>query len=264
MNIIKRELRANLKSLLIWSGCISATIVIMMTEFEAFAGNPEMASLFDAMPEAIMTAFSLAGANMTTLSGFVSMASVYFYIMLGIFAVLLGSSIISKEERDKTSDFILTMPVSRQGVLLSKLTAAIINCMIVNGVTAATVLAAAAPYNPDNDFLKFLGLLMTALFILQLIFLSIGMCLAATVKRYKKSGYYSITVLLVTYLISIVLSLTDKIDFMKYVTPFKYFEAQYLLNHGELEVKYLIISSAIIAVGIFGTFFFYPRRDLQM
>jgi len=264
MNIIKRELRANLKSLLIWSGCITAIIAIMMTEFEAFADNPEMASLFDAMPEAIMTAFSLAGANLTTLSGFVSMASVYFYIMLGIFAVILGSSIISKEERDKTTEFILTMPVSREKIIISKLIAAIINCIAINLVTAVAILATAAVYNPDNDFLKFFGLLMAALFILQLIFLSIGMLLSAVMKRYKRSGYVSIAVLLGTYIISIVIALTDKIDFMKYITPFKYFEAQYLLNHGQLEVKYLIISSVIIAAGILGTFFFYPRRDLHM
>jgi ABC-2 type transport system permease protein len=264
MNIIKRELRANFKSLIIWSVCITAIIAMMMTEFEAYADNPEMANVLDAMPEALMTAFSMAGANLTTLRGFVGMASLYFYIMLGIFAVLLGSSIISKEERDKTAEFFLTMPVSREKVLFSKLIAAIINCIAINGVTAAAVLAASARYNPDDDFLRFLGLLMAALFILQLIFLSIGMCLSAIVKRYKRSGYYSITILLVTYMISILVALTDKIEFMKYITPFKYFEAQYLLNYGELEVKYLIISALIVAAGITGTFLFYPRRDLHM
>ncbi|MBI9109113.1 MAG: ABC transporter permease subunit [Spirochaetales bacterium] len=264
MNIIKRELRSHLRSLLIWCGSIIALIAIMMSEYEAFYDNPEMSTVLDAMPKALMVAFSMAGANLTTLSGFVSMASVYFYIMLGIFAVIIGSSIISKEERDKTAEFFLTLPVSRERVLFGKLIAAIINCILVNAVTAASLIVCAARYKPDHEFFSFMGLLMLALFILQLIFLSVGMFLAAILKRYKQSGYYSIAILFGAYIISITIGLTDKVDFLKYATPFKYFEAQYLLNHGELEVKYLIISAVIIAAGLFGTFYIYPKRDLHI
>lgn len=264
MNIIKRELRANLKSLLIWCGAMVVIIFMMMTEFEAYYDNPEMANVLDAMPEALMTAFSMTGANLTTLGGFISMASIYFYLMLTIFAVLLGSSIISKEERDKTAEFFLTMPVSRPKVMISKLIAAVINCLIFNLVTGAAILASGAPYSPDSDFFSFLRLLLSALFILQLVFLSIGVFLASVVKRYKKSGYYSIAVLMVTYIVSIIVGLTDKLDFLKLVTPFKYFEANYLLLKGQFEVKYLIISLCIIAAGTAGAFIVYPRRDLHI
>lgn len=264
MNIVLRELRANLKSLLIWSGCIAALIAVMMTEFEAYYDNPEMAGVLDAMPKALMAAFSLIGPNLTTLSGFVSIASVYFYIILGIFAVLLGSSIISKEERDKTAEFFLTLPVSRTRILSSKLIAAVINCMFIIGVTAVSLYGASIRYNPDQEFLNFLGLLMLALFIIQLIFLSIGMCMAAFIKRYKQSGNYSVAILLITYVISVVISLYSKVDFLKYITPYKYFEASSIVINGELELKYLVISAGIITAGMIGTFTFYPKRDLHI
>ena len=264
MNILKRELRANLKSLLIWSVSITALIAMMMTEFEAFANNPEMADILAAMPEALMTAFSLAGANLTTLSGFISMASMYFYIMLSIFAVMLGSSIISKEERDKTAEFFMTLPVSREKAIIGKLIAAVINCILLNGVTAAAILVSSAGYTPDDGFFKFLGLLMAALFFIQLVFLSLGMFLSSVIKRYKKSGYYSMALFFGTYILSVIVGLSEKLEFLKYLTPFKYFEAQYLLIHKEFEVKYLIISAVIIAAGLSATFFFYPRRDLHV
>lgn len=264
MNIIKRELRANMKSLLIWSGCIFAFIAMMMSEFSAYYNNPEMADILDAMPEALLKGLAMNNANLTTVSGFVSIASVYFYIMLGIFAVLLGSTIISKEERDKTVEFFLTLPVSRQKVIVSKWVAAVINCIIINLVTGLSVFATTVKYEPDNEFYTFLGLMLLAIFIIQLIFLSIGMLLAAIMKRYKKSGSYSISILLVTYILSIVVALSNKIEFMKYLTPFKYFEASYLLNESKLEGVYLLISFGIIVVAMAGTFIVYPKRDLHI
>ena len=264
MNIIKRELRANMKSLLIWICCIAVIIIMMMSEFSAYYNNPEMSAVLDSMPKALMDAFSLDSANLTTVSGFVSMTSTYFTIMLGIYAVLLGNTIISKEERDKTVEFFLTLPVSRQKVIFSKLVSAVINCIIINTATGLVIYAMLAKYTPDADFYKFLVLMLLGIFIIQIIFLSLGILLASIIKRYKKSGIYSVSILLVTYILSILVSMSGKIDFLKYFTPFKYFEVGYLLNEGRVDTIFLLLSLGIIAVTIAGTFIFYPKRDLHI
>lgn len=262
--IVKRELRAHIKSLLIWSGSVIAVIFMMMSEFSAYYDNPEMADILDSMPESMLEAFGIASANLTTLSGFFSIASIYFAIMLGIHAALLGSSIISKEERDKTVEFLLTLPVSRKEVITGKAIAAVILSIILLGVTGVASIASSMPYEPDQSFLEFLGLLMIAIFIIQMIFLSIGMLLASIIKRYKKSGAISISLLLGTYILSVLVSLSDKIEFLKYATPFKYFEASYLVNERHLEGIYIVISLGIIVVSIVGTYVFYPKRDLHI
>ncbi|MCK5155491.1 MAG: ABC transporter permease subunit, partial [Spirochaetales bacterium] len=256
MNIIKRELRANMKSLLIWICCIAAIIFMMMSEFSAYYNNPEMTAILDSMPKALMEAFSLDSANLTTVSGFVSMTSTYFSIMLGIYAVLLGNSIIAKEERDKTVEFFLTLPVTRQKVIFSKLISAVINCISINAATGLVIYITSVEYTPDSAFYKFLGLMLFTIFIIQMIFLSIGMLLAAIIKRYKKSGIYAVSILLITYILSILVGISDKIDFMKYLTPFKYFEAGSLLNKGRLDTVFLLLSLGIIAVSMAGTFIF--------
>ena len=48
MNIFLRELRANVKSLLIWSAVIILLIVIAPAKFSAFAGDPSMLAVLDA------------------------------------------------------------------------------------------------------------------------------------------------------------------------------------------------------------------------
>ena len=119
-------------------------------------------------------------------------------------------------------------------------------------------------YQPSKEFFKFWGLSIAAIFIIQIVFLSIGMLIASLLKRYKKAGTVSISILLVTYLLSILIGLSDKIEFMKYFTPFKYFEPLYLLNEENLQGVYIVISLGIIVVSIIGTFIFYPKRDLHI
>ncbi len=264
MNIYLRELRANLKSLLIWSTIMIVIIFMMMSEFEAYYNNPEMMSILDAMPESLMKAFSFSGVNITTLSGFLSMASIYFYLMLTVFASLLGNSIISKEERDKTAEFLMTMPISRPHMLTAKIFAAITYNLILNLITFGTVLIASLKYDPDSEFLKFSLLMMSAVFLLQLVFSSMGMLFASVLKNPRKSGTIAIVVLLIMYVFSIAVSLSDSIEFIKFASPYTYFEPNYLLVNDRLNNLNIILSAGFILTGVIVTYTFYPKRDLQI
>ena len=264
MNIIKREIRANLKSLLIWSVSISAIIVMMMSEFSAYYNNPDMLEILNAIPEVLLKAFSMDSANLTTVSGFLSMASFYFYIILSVHAALLGSSIISKEERDRTAEFFMTLPISRAHAVVNKLFASIILCLSLNLVTGTSMLLTALQYEKTDDFTRFFVLMMLALFIMQLIFLGLGMLISSVIKRYRKSAIYSMALLFGLYIMSIFVSLSDKVEFLKYITPFKFFETSMILRNGQFELVYLSISFGIIVVSFAGTFIFYPKRDLYL
>jgi ABC-2 type transport system permease protein len=174
MHIIKRELRANLKSLIIWMLVIVALVYVMNQEFSAYYDNPEMAQILDSIPEGMMKAFGFENANLTTTVGFVSLASFYFYLLLGVHAILLGSGILSKEERDKTAEFFLTFPVSREKVILTKYIAGIINCVVLLLALIFSVIGTLLIYELDQNFYEFIILLAIALFMMQMIFLSIG------------------------------------------------------------------------------------------
>ena len=58
--------------------------------------------------------------NLTTISGFFGIMFTYFALLLSIAATMWGSDIISKEERDKTVEFSLTLPVTRSRVVTAK------------------------------------------------------------------------------------------------------------------------------------------------
>ncbi len=264
MNIFLRELKANLKSLLIWSAIIILLIFMAVTKFSAFAGDPEMLKMLDSMPPALLDALSMRAFNLTTLSGFYGIMFIYFGLMGAIAAAMWGSDIISKEERDKTVEFSLVLPVSRSRVITAKALAALVNCFAFVLITWVVSLVGVRSYNPDQAFHDFLALEMQAMLAIELIFLAIGLLLGCAMKQYKLSGSTAVAIILVTYFMSIISVMQENLDFLKYFTPFKYFDAGELFRSGKMDITYLLLSAAIIVVCVAAAYWIYSKRDLYI
>src|SRR4030042_331440 len=199
MNIFIRELKANLKSLVIWSVIITVLIIMAVSKFTAFAGDPETVKMLDSMPPAMLDAFSMRSFNLTTVSGFYGIMFIYFGLMGAIAAAMWGSDIISKEERDKTVEFSLVLPVSRSRVVTAKALAALVNCILFALITWGVSLAMVRSYSPDQAFFDYLALEMQALFAIELIFLALGLLLGCAMKQYKRAGATAVAIILATY-----------------------------------------------------------------
>lgn len=264
MNIFFRELKANLKSLLIWSAVIVVLIMIATAKFSAFAGDPEMLAILDAMPKGVLDAFKMGAFNLTTLNGFYGIMFIYFGLMGAMAAAIWGSDIISKEERDKTVEFSLVLPVSRSRVLSAKALAALVYCIAFVLITWVVSIVAVKPYNPDKAFNDFLALEMQAMLLIELIFLAIGLLLGCAMKQYKRAGSTAVTIILATYFLSIAVSMQDSLDFLKYFTPFEYFDAARLLSDGKFESLYLGLTVVIVAACVAGAYWIYNKRDLYI
>jgi len=184
--------------------------------------------------------------------------------MSAIAAAMWGTDIISKEERDKTVEFSLVLPVSRSRVITAKALAALVNCIVFVLITWVVSLVAVRPYNPDQAFRSFLALEMQAMFMIELIFLAVGLLLGCAMKQYKRSSSTAVAIILVTYFISIISVMQQKLDFLKYFTPFKYFDAGELFRSGRMDGMYLLLSAAIIVVCVVLAYLAYNRRDLYI
>lgn len=264
MNIFIRELKANLRSLVIWSVIITLLIMIGVAKFSAFAGNSEMLAMLDSMPQVMLDALSMRAFNLTTLSGYYGVMFIYFGLMGAIAAAMWGSDIISKEERDKTVEFSLVLPVSRSKVITAKALAALVNCIAFVLITWVVSLVAVRSYNPDRAFYDYLALQMRAMLSIELIFLAIGLLLGCAMRQYKRAASVAVAIILATYFMSIASSMQERLDFLKYFTPFKYFDAGELFRNGRMDSTYLLLSAAIIVVCVAVAYLAYNRRDLYI
>jgi ABC-2 type transport system permease protein len=264
MNIFRRELKANLKSLIIWSGIVFLFTVVGFSKFSAYYNNPELLAILDTMPKALLAAFSMKAFNLSTITGFVGLMYTYNALMLCIAAVMWGSDIISREERDKTVEYSLTLPIPRSRLITWKTLTLVVNCVVLNLVAWGSITAMAVQYHPDSNFAPFVALTMVAIFVMQLIFLAIGVFLGAALKRYKQAGSLAVSVLLITYIFSVLTGLSKDLDFLKYFSPFKYFDPVQMLNTSEININYILLSVGIIVVCMIGAYVAYKKRDLYI
>lgn len=261
MNIIKRELKANLKGIIIWIVSLSFIFFAASFEYEAFANNQDIADAmasFDFLFEAMVG----APVDISSPEGYLSLVSIYIYLPLGIYSGLLGSNLISKEERDKTAEYLFTLPVKEE-VLLKKLTVGFIYTVVINAFVLTITYFAFGRLGTSGSYNQFVFNLAIGVLLTQLIFFAIGAFLSAVLKQYKRSGAITIGILMASYMLGVLSELSDKLEFIKYITPFKFFDVSKMLI-GEFELIFILISTLVIGLCISGVFFFYKKRDLYI
>jgi len=264
MNIFLRELRANFKSLLIWSGIVILFSVIGFSKFSAFYGNPELTAILDGLSPALLSALSMNAFNLTTVTGFFGIMIMYYGLILTIAAVMWGSDVISKEERDRTVEFSLTLPVTRSQVVTAKLAAVTVNCVILTLVTWGITLLSAQSFKPDSAFYSFVAISMLSFLLMEMVFLALGIFLGCALRRHKRAGSLAVSFILGLYFTSILSGLTKDLDFLKYFTPFKYFDPVFMMHESRLELIFVFLSIAISAALVTGAYIFYSKRDLYI
>ena len=264
MNIFLRELRANLKSLLIWSVIVILFNYVGFSKFSAYYNNPEMLAILDSLPPAMLSAFSMNAFNLTTVTGFFGIMVTYFGLILAIAAAMWGSGIISKEERDKTVEFSLTLPVTRSRLVTAKIAAAALNCIILLLITWGITLVSSKPYKPDQEFYNFVTIGMLSFLLMEMIFLALGIFLGCAMKNHKQAGALAVWILLGTYFASVLAGMDKDLEFLKYFSPFKYFDSAVMLRESRLEIPFVLLSVAIIAALLAGAYATYAKRDLYI
>lgn len=263
MNIFLRELKANRKALIIWSIGMFLLVLSGMGKYTAYSSGATSA-IFSEMPYSLKALLGIGSFDVTTMSGFFAFLFPYIEITAAIHAVLLGSGIIAKEERDKTTEFLMVKPVSRVTILTSKFLAALVNVAVINIVALISSNLMVAAYNKGKDISGEVATFLLSMFIIQLIFLSLGAVLSAILKNAKTSGSLAAGILFGCYVISKITDLTDRVNFLNVLSPFKYFNYQNIVNGNGLGFGIVILSILIACVFAISTYFFYGKRDLSI
>jgi ABC-2 type transport system permease protein len=263
MNIFIRELRANRKALIIWSVCMFLGVLSGMAKYTAYSSGANN-DVFEKMPGTMKALLGMGSFDVTAISGFFAFLFSYIVVTAGIHAVLLGSGIIAKEEQDKTAEYLMVKPVSRTVIITSKLLAALVNIVVVNIVTLISSIVMVAAYNKGKDITGEVMVFFLSMFIIQLIFLSLGALIAAFMRNPKSSGALGAGVLFGCYVISKVTDLTDEVNFLNVFSPFKYFSYYDIINGNGLSFGIAVLSVLLVAVFSASTYMFYRKRDLNV
>ena len=260
MTLLLHELKRNRLALIIWSAAISFMLgicVIIYPEMSKQMG--ELSEMFSDMG-AFSDAFGMDQLNFGEFMG-------YFAIECGntlglggsIFAAILGISAITKEEQNRTAEFLLSHPISRVSILTSKALSILCQIFIMNlAVMSVTLLGTLAI--GENAGLGKLALLFLANILMQIEIAAITLGVSVFIKN---SGLgIGIGIAFGLYFLNIIANLSKDIEFLKYITPFGYTDGGYIVENYSLEWKYLAVGYAIALVGIILAYKKYPRKDI--
>lgn len=143
LNIFKMSMLQNRKSFIAWLITLPALVVLGMAFYPAISESmSDLVGLFEnPMMKGLLGLFAMGPDQLSSLSGFyITYASIYVILMGGIFASLSAISDVAGELRDKTAEFLLTRPVSRKTILLSKWIAVETRLFIVTAVLCVVTL----------------------------------------------------------------------------------------------------------------------------
>nr|WP_274856843.1 ABC transporter permease subunit [Bacillus methanolicus] len=200
--------------------------------------------------------------SIASILGFYSYAFLYITLCGAIQAMNLGVSIFSKEVREKTADFLLTKPVSRTQILSSKLLAALTSLVMTNVVYLAAANMMASQVKTEDYSSKIFFLISITLFFVQLIFLALGMIMSVIVRKIKSILTVSLSTVFALFIIGM-LSSTAEDEALRYLSPFKYFDTDYIIKNSGYETSFLIVGIGIIVASIVASYFIYAKKDIH-
>lgn len=261
MTILKHEIRQGRSSLIIWTAIIAFMLGVCILIY------PEMSKQMDGINEmfANMGGFSAAfGMDKINFGEFIGFFGVECGNVLGLggafFAALTGISALSKEERECTAEFLLTHPVSRQGIVAQKFISVIVQIIILNaaavGITALSTIMIGE--SPD---IEPLALMFTAYLAMEIEIAAICFGISAFIGRGGLGlglGFAA-----AFYFLNIIANLTESAEFLKYITPFGYTDSADIIADGCIEIKYLAVGVVMTIIGIGTAFWKYRHKDIS-
>lgn len=262
MNMFLHELKAYRKSTIIWACSLVGVAVFFLSMYPGFSRDAEEFNrLIQSYPEEIRKMFGI-GSNITSFFGFYSY--MFFYIVLcgAIQAMNFGISIISKEMRQKTADFLLTKPVTRGQIITSKLLAVLTSLALTNIVYIISAGIMSSIVKNQEFSMKIFLLISITMFFTQLIFMAMGVVISVIVPKIRSVIGVSLGVVFSFFIINMFGSLIGD-EAIRYITPFKYFDTIYIIENSSYEAQFIIIGGVFVISAIIASYLIYIKKDIH-
>lgn len=262
MSLFVHELRQTRKSLLIWTVSIASLNILCLFLFpEIRKQMKDLNALFSSMG-AFSSALGMDQLNIGTLPGFFSIeCGSILGLGGGLFAAILGGTMVSKEEHSHTADFLFAHPISRAEVLLQKLAALAVQIVVLNLMVLFAdllVIRLIGEKIPWNDIL----LIHLAYFLLQLE--TGSLCFSFSALSHENPLGLCIGITFGLYCMNLAANLSSSLEWLRWLTPYAYCEGSWIIEYGALNLPYLFSGLVISVMALLASFSFFSRKDLRV
>ena len=261
MTLVKHELKQSKLSFLIWTLSIGFMIALCVFLYPEMSSQMEDVTDIFASMGSFTAAFGMDRLNFGTLIGFYAVECGNILSLGGAFyAAFCAVAVLSKEEKEKTAEFLLTHPVSRKRIVTEKLISVIILITAMNIIVYALAVGSFAAID-ETVPMKEMNLLHIAYYLMQIEIAGICFCISAFVR--KGSIGIGLGMATILYFLNLVANITESAEFLKYITPFGYCEAADIIADGSLDITLIAIGMAVTLCGIARAYIKYTKKDIH-
>lgn len=261
MTIFRHELYQGRIALIVWTVSIAFLFAVCIFLFPEMEGEMEQVSdVFSAMGN-FSAAFGMDQVSFGTLTGFYAVECGNILGLGGaLYSAICGISILSKEEKDHTAEFLFTHPVSRNRILSGKLAALFIQILILNTFVLFSSLisiCAVGEAIPWKDIL----LLHLAYILLQIEIASICFGISAFMRKGSLGVGLGLAVIL--YFFNIIANISESAGFLKYISPYGYAEGTDIVTNSRLDGILVLLGMIYGLIGIAAGYIKYNKKDIM-
>jgi ABC-2 type transport system permease protein len=266
-NLFIRELRSNAFSLIIWMIIITVLITLTMAVYGTFLeNNSKVLGMMSIIPKGALQFKGISNINdLFSVLGFYTANNVIYMLLLGsIYAIVLSSNILLKEEYNKSAEFLLSWPLTRRDVFISKLAVVCLNIFILNMITAAAGFICLEINKREPFSINAFLILSIYTLLLNLFFGALGLFVSTLIKRPKPITAFTIGLVLILYFIYTLSKITQSLAQIGYISPFKYVSLDTLNPTYRLEFFNLLyfVGLSVLLTGL--SYLFYKRKDIYI
>jgi ABC-2 type transport system permease protein len=253
--MLKRELKINFKSLLVWSSVVAIMLIMVFSIYPSLMKSENikmMDELINMFPQELMRVFNMDIISISSVYGWIKTEGYMFICLFGsIYSSMLGANILW---------FLISKPVKRNQIVTSKILCGIINIfsfsMIIFIINMIGLLL-------SNEMIwkEFLLISFVPLMLYYLMFF-ISLLISVIIKKSKTMTGISLIVVFIPYLFQMIGSISDNIKILKQISFFEFVSIRYIIENAHINYIYLIISIIIIIISVFITYTRYNDKEL--
>lgn len=261
--MFKREFKINFKSLILWSVILLAIYILVFAIYPSLMNEESkqgIEKLMKTMPQEMLSSFNMDIVGIESAFGWFKTEGYTFLTLLGgIYAAILGGTILLKEENDKTIEFLYSKPVSRNNIVTSKILCGILNIIIFTAIITIGNLIALIG-NDDFNLKQFLMISILPILLYYMLFF-IMLFISTFMKKTKKAMSLVIGLVFLSYFMQLIGGMGESAKIIKDISLFEFVSSRYIILNNCIDLKYVIIGVIIITIAAIGTYFRYNKKE---
>lgn len=262
ITVFRYTLRRYRSQIIGWGIGLALLGLLLVSMFDSLGAQADALNEYlSVFPEEFMAFFG-DFAEFGTPEGFLGVEFFsYMPIIIGIFAVMIGSGLLVSDEENGTLDLILSYPVSRSALYAGRVLAFIVTSVIILGI-AWIGLAIPMSWSTLKIDLDLLTLPFVSLLAQILIFGAISLLCSMLLPSRATAAMAGGLFLVASFFITGLAKIDDKLEGISKVSPLNYYQARDAFNG--LNWTWIAGLLGLTLVFILLAWWFFQQRDIRV